>query len=114
MLSISRPATLALALVLIPWACVRASNTPGVASEERDTAASPISGKAHYALRDGLRIYLWEKHKAGLEDSFGISGKVALLVHGGTWSGRPDFDLQIRDYSSDGLARHEWLRRLGH
>lgn len=27
------------------------------------------------------------------------NGKVALLVHGGTWSGRPDFDLQIRDYS---------------
>ena len=99
MLSISKPAALALALVLLPWAGARASNTLGIASEEHDAATNPISGKAHYALRDGLRIYLWEKHKAGLEDSFVISGKVALLVHGGTWSGRPDFDLQIRDYS---------------
>ncbi|HEY4444055.1 MAG TPA: alpha/beta fold hydrolase, partial [Steroidobacteraceae bacterium] len=99
MLSISRPAALALALILIPWAGGRAGNTPGVASEEHSTAANPISGKAHYALRDGLRIYLWEKYKAGTEGSFGRSGKIALLVHGGTWSGRPDFDLHIRDYS---------------
>ena len=99
MLSTSRGAVLALALVILPWAGVRAGNTPGFASQKRDAATNPISGKAHYASRDGLRIYLWEKYKAGLEDSFGISGKVALLVHGGTWSGRPDFDLQIRDYS---------------
>jgi pimeloyl-ACP methyl ester carboxylesterase len=99
MLSISRPAVLALALVILPWAGVRAGNTPGFASQKRNAATNPISGKAHYASRDGLRIYLWEKYKAGVEDSFGISEKVALLVHGGTWSGRPDFDLQIRDYS---------------
>src|ERR1700741_1589352 len=85
--------------MLLPWAGVRAGNSPEHASQKQDAAANPISGNAHYALRDGLRIYLWEKHKAGLEDSFAISGKVALLVHGGTWSGRPDFDLQIRDYS---------------
>ena len=95
MLSTSRPAALALALVLLPWTGARSSNTPGVASREHAAATNLISGKAHYALRDGLRIYLWEKHKAGLEDSFAISGKVALLVHGGTWSGRPDFDLQV-------------------
>jgi pimeloyl-ACP methyl ester carboxylesterase len=99
MLSISRSAALALALVLLPWLGVWASNTPGVASQEHDAATNLISGKTHYALRDGLRIYLWEKYKAGLEDSLEIRGKVALLVHGGTWSGRPDFDLQIRDYS---------------
>jgi pimeloyl-ACP methyl ester carboxylesterase len=99
MLSISRPAALALALILLPWAGLRAGTTPGVPSEKLDAATNPISAKAHYALRDGLRIYLWEKYKAGSEDSFGRSGKIALLVHGGTWSGRPDFDLQIRDYS---------------
>jgi pimeloyl-ACP methyl ester carboxylesterase len=99
MLNISRPAALALAVILLPWAALHASSTPGVASEKHDAATNPISGKAHYALRDGLRIYLWEKYKAGSEDSFGRSGKIALLVHGGTWSGRPDFDLQIRDYS---------------
>ncbi len=97
MLNISRPAALALTLILLPWPALRAS-PPGIASEKK-AATNPISGKAHYALRDGLRIYLWEKYKAGSEDSFGKSGKIALLVHGGTWSGRPDFDLQIRDYS---------------
>ena len=99
MLNISRPAALTLALILLPWAALHASNTPGVASGKHDAAANPISGKEHYALRDGLRIYLWEKYKTGSEDSFARSGKIALLVHGGTWSGRPDFDLQIRDYS---------------
>jgi pimeloyl-ACP methyl ester carboxylesterase len=78
---------------------MRAGDTPGVASGEHKAATNPISGTAHYAVRDGLRIYLWEKYKPGSEDSFAKSGKVALLVHGGTWSGRPDFDLQIRDYS---------------
>ena len=58
-------------------------------------------------MRDDLRIYLWEKRRAGPEPAFAASGKVVLLVHGGTWSGRPDFDLQIRDYSlMDFLARH--------
>jgi pimeloyl-ACP methyl ester carboxylesterase len=89
-----QPTVIALAL-LLAWAGARAGAGAGNAPESAD----PISGKAHYAIRDGLRIYLWEKHKAALDGSFAASGKVALLVHGGTWSGRPDFDLQIRDYS---------------
>ena len=97
---ISRLAALALALMVFPWAGVRGGNV---------TAANSISGKAHYVSRDGLRIYLWEKRKAGLQDSFAASGKVALLVHGGTWSGRPDFDLQIRDYSL-----MDWLATNGY
>jgi pimeloyl-ACP methyl ester carboxylesterase len=52
---------------------------------------------------------LWEKHKAGTENAFAATGKVALLVHGGTWSGRPDFDLQRRDYSlMDFLANNDY------
>jgi pimeloyl-ACP methyl ester carboxylesterase len=108
-LRISRPATLGLALALLCCAGVRAGDDPGRASKERDAPTNSISGKAHYAIRDGLRIYLWEKHATGLEDSFGVTGKVALLVHGGTWSGRPDFDLQIRDYSlMDFLAKNSY------
>ena len=68
-------------------------------SREKGAGANPIRGEDHYVMRDGLRIYLWEKHKAGLEGTFANNGRVALLVHGGTWSGRPLFDLQIRDYS---------------
>src|SRR4029077_15504483 len=90
-----------LVLVLASCAIVPAADDGGVPeiSREKGAGANPIRGEEHYVMRDGLRIYLWEKHKAGLEVTFANNGKVALLVHGGTWSGRPLFDLQIRDYS---------------
>ena len=97
-------------LVLASCAIVPAADG-GARDASRDTKASvnPIRGEDHYVMRDGLRIYFWEKHKAGLESTFANNGKVALLIHGGTWSGRPLFDLQIRDYSlMDFLA--EFLR----
>jgi pimeloyl-ACP methyl ester carboxylesterase len=76
-------------------------------SQKLAGSANDIRGKEHYAIRDGLRIYLWEKYQASLEQTYARTGKVALLVHGGTWSGRPDFDLQIRDYSlMDFLAKN--------
>jgi pimeloyl-ACP methyl ester carboxylesterase len=93
------PTVLALALTLLSCASVQPNDDSGSASGSTGSVSQPVPGKAHFAMRDGLRIYLWEKHKAGLDDSFAASGKVALLVHGSTWSGRPDFDLQIRDYS---------------
>src|SRR5579863_3483401 len=99
MFKISMAAASALASVLLLCAAGRATDGPGSASGRSDSGALPIVGAAHFAMRDGLRIYLWEKHKPGLDHSFATSGKIALLVHGGTWSGRPDFDLQIRDYS---------------
>jgi len=70
---------------------------------------SPIQGKEHYVMRDGLRIYLWEKYKQGEDVTFFHTGRVALLVHGGTRSGRSLYDLQVRDYSlMDFLARHDY------
>lgn len=76
----------------------------------QQTAAVPapaILGKSHFALRDGLRIHLWQKCPSGQETAAAQAGRVALLLHGATWSGRPDFDLQIRDYSlMDFLAKH--------
>ena len=69
----------------------------GAAAQRSAPAPNLVQGKEHYVMRDGLRIYLWEKYKEGNEESFSRTGKVALLVHGGAWSGRPDFDLQIRD-----------------
>jgi hypothetical protein len=106
---ISRLAALALALMVFPWAGVRGGNSPEYVAEKPATAANSISGKAHYVLRDGLRIYLWEKHKAGLEDSFATSGKVALLVCWWHVVGTSDFDLQIRDYSL-----MDWLATNGY
>jgi pimeloyl-ACP methyl ester carboxylesterase len=68
-----------------------------------------IRGEEHYVMRDGLRIYLWEKYLPGRVGSFAQTGKVVLLVHGGTRSGRSLYDVQIRDYSlMDFLAQHDY------
>ena len=70
-------------------------------------AQKPIVGKDHWAVSNGLKIYLWEKYQRGFEKTFAKDKKIVLLVHGATWSGRPDFDLQIRDYSlMDFLAKN--------
>jgi hypothetical protein len=90
-----------LCLIVALISCASISVKGSLQGDSQKPAGRPadIRGDEHYAIRDGLRIYLWEKRKAALEATFATSGKVALLVHGGTWSGRPDFDLQIRDYS---------------
>src|SRR5712692_3047968 len=100
----STPLLLALflttALAILAGGRTRASQNPSA-------SVAPIQKKESYVIRDGLRIYLWEKYREGQEGAFSRTGKVALLVHGGTWSGRPDFDLQIRDYSlMDFLAQN--------
>jgi pimeloyl-ACP methyl ester carboxylesterase len=54
-----------------------------------------------------LRLHLWQKCLKGGEARAARDGRVALLLHGATWSGRPDFDLSVRDYSlMDFLARN--------
>lgn len=58
-------------------------------------AARP-EGVAHVVERDGLRLAIWERRPARTPSD---GAKIVLLLHGATWSGRPDFDLQIRDYS---------------
>jgi pimeloyl-ACP methyl ester carboxylesterase len=84
-----------------------AANGQSKVSENPSASAPSIQGKEHYVMRDGLRIYLWEKYRDVDEGSFSRTGKVALLVHGGTRSGRSLYDLQIRDYSlMDFLAQN--------
>ena len=94
---VTKCSALFLILALIPGVTSHASGTLQGNSQEVRARSAGIRSEEHYAVRDGLRIYLWEKHKTVREGTFAASGKVALLVHGGTWSGRPDFDLQIRD-----------------
>ncbi len=102
-------AALFLTFVSVPCAILHADDSLQRDSQKPEADTNPIRGEEHYAVRDGLRIYLWEKHKAGLESTFASSNKIALLVHGGTFSGRPDFDLQIRDYSlMDFLAKNAY------
>jgi pimeloyl-ACP methyl ester carboxylesterase len=92
---------------LLAWNCPRAEDPPARLRQSHAAVEDRIRGEEHYAVRDGLRIYLWEKRIEGSQSTFSRSGKVVLLVHGGTWSGRPDFDLQIRDYSlMDLLAKN--------
>jgi pimeloyl-ACP methyl ester carboxylesterase len=77
-------------------------------SQAQDTRSTKnIVGKEHYVTSNGLKVYLWEKYHRDFDRSFRQSRKIVLLAHGRTWSGRPDFDLQIRDYSlMDFLARN--------
>ncbi len=66
-----------------------------------------IVGKEHYVMNNGLKVYLWQKYHKDYDKTFKQNNKIVLLVHGATWSGRPDFDLQIRDYSlMDFLAKN--------
>lgn len=62
-------------------------------------ASSPYGGHDYFAVRDGMQIHLWQKCAIGKEADAAKAGKVILLIHGATWSGKTDFDLQIRDYS---------------
>ena len=66
-----------------------------------------IVRKEHYVMSNGLKVYLWQKYHKDFDKTFKQNNKIVLLVHGATWSGRPDFDLQIRDYSlMDFLAKN--------
>ena len=70
-------------------------------------SAVGIVGKEHYVKSNGLNVYLWQKYHKDFDKTFTRTNKIVLLVHGATWTGRPDFDLQIRDYSlMDFLARN--------
>jgi hypothetical protein len=51
----------------------------GSAAAQQSAATNQIRGKEHYVMRDGLRIYLWEKYRPDREGSFFRTGKVALL-----------------------------------
>ncbi len=87
--------------------CAAGAILAGVVSAQNSRTSKSIVGKDHWAVSNGLKIYLWEKYQRGFEKTFAKNKKIVLLVHGATWTGRPDFDLQIRDYSlMDFLAKN--------
>ncbi len=76
------------------------------AQSQNIQSAKGIVGKEHYVVSNNLKVYLWEKYHKDFATTFKQTGKIVLLVHGATWTGGPNFDLQIRDYSlMDFLAR---------
>lgn len=67
------------------------------------SGASPPTGASHresreiklremVVEREGLKLRLYEKFRAGNEESWKANGKVILLVHGATWASRCTFD----------------------
>lgn len=60
-----------------------------------------ITGSEHWVSRDGHRLHVWEKCPATRNQEPPSAGKVTLLVHGGTYSGQTDYDIQVpgKDYS---------------
>jgi alpha-beta hydrolase superfamily lysophospholipase len=80
----------ALALSLLGSAVVHASD-----------ALRPLS--AQYVVADGIPLAVWQKSPAAPR-------RAVLLIHGRTWSTRPDFDLQVpgEDLSlMDGLVAED-------
>jgi pimeloyl-ACP methyl ester carboxylesterase len=109
--SIARLVTVTRAVLAFLFAATLSLPTEGQTKAPEILALSSqhVQGKEHYVMRDGLRIYLWEKYREDQEQSFSRGGKVVLLVHGGTRSGRSLYDLQIRDYSlMDFLAQNAY------
>ena len=50
-----------------------------------------VKGTEHWVIRSGHRIHVWRKNS----DKPSSADKVTLLVHGGTYSGQTDFDVQV-------------------
>lgn len=79
----------------------------GLSQAQGTKPVSGIIGRDHYVTSNNLKVYLWEKYHKDFAKTFKQTNKIVLLVHGSTWTGRPDFDLQIRDYSlMDFLAQN--------
>ncbi len=77
----------------------------GEQESEKDGKA-PIIGVSHFVERDGQRIHVWSKAPENWDAS---RGRVMVFMHGGTYSGRPDFDLAVDDYSvMDAFVRRGW------
>ncbi len=74
----------------------------------KDPSAAAV-GQQHWVTRAGQRLSLWERTEAETPETVGATGQVVLFLHGATWSGRPNFDLQFEDYSAmEALAARGW------
>ncbi len=78
--------SLAVALAACAPTESRAPTAPGAAAA---TASSPVEpARLVVTADDGFQLTMWRKAPAEYR-------RAVLLIHGRTWSGRPDFDLQV-------------------
>jgi len=59
-----------LVTALLAWNGPRAEDPPARPRQSHATVEDRIRGEEHYAMRDGLRIYLWEKRTEGSQGTF--------------------------------------------
>jgi len=68
--------------------------------------AQDVQGIAHYASKDGIRLFLWEKFVDSPE------GKpVVLFVHGSSMASQPTFDLTVPGRPDSSVM--DWFARRG-
>jgi len=83
------------ALVIVATALVLATTPAGLA--QRQPAASSSAPDRFTVMSDGHPMAVWSRRPATPKG-------VILLVHGRTWSSRPDFDLQVSGLQRSVLA----------
>ena len=83
-------------------------------------ADEKILGEEHWvqslSAADGkpLKIYVWEKRLKDVDvKQYAAGGKVALLAHGATISGRVDFDLQVPEPAELTYSLMDYLAERG-
>lgn len=64
----------------------------GAPADAREAPPREIRSRELMAEREGLKLKLYEKYRAGYEDTWKQNGKVIVLVHGATWASRCTFD----------------------
>jgi pimeloyl-ACP methyl ester carboxylesterase len=72
------------------------------------TVGAPV-GQSHWVTSEEYRIHVWEKRREASNRDDAGPPRVTLLVHGGTYSGAVDYDIQVpaKDASlMDHLAGH--------
>ena len=78
----------------------------GTRGRERDDGVERVEGVEHYARKDGVRLFLWEKFVGEPR------GKPAVLfVHGSSMASQPTFDLAVP--GRDDSSAMDWFARRG-
>ena len=65
------------------------------------STAGLVVGTSHWVSSDGYRLHVWEKRRETARAKGPAPTRVTLLVHGGTYCGPTDYDVQApgKDYS---------------